>query len=148
MGLDCSHDAFHGAYSAFSRLRQCVAAASGGSYPPHYVYGPNGQVQEDERGRLKRVEGLDDGMVYFGRDLDETSGLRIFLEHSDCDGEIGPDDCLRVADELEPLLPRVEAMGWLDCGHIGRDGGYVAVLKRFIAGCRAAHAAGEPLLFR
>jgi len=27
------------------------------------------------------------------------------------------------------------------------DGGYVAVVKQFIAGCRAAAEAGEPLVF-
>lgn len=35
MGLDISHDAFHGAYSAFNSLRQEVAHAVGGSYGPH-----------------------------------------------------------------------------------------------------------------
>ncbi len=35
MGLRCSHDAFHGAYSAFNRFRQFIAAAIGGSHPPH-----------------------------------------------------------------------------------------------------------------
>jgi hypothetical protein len=35
MGLDCSHDAFHGAYSAFNSFRKFICKAIGGSFPPH-----------------------------------------------------------------------------------------------------------------
>lgn len=152
MGLDCSHDAFHGAYSAFNRLRQFVCAATGpdGSYPPHYVYGPGGSVQEGHNGTLLRKPGLDEDMWYIGDDFDREThaGLWEFLTHSDCDGEIAPDMCAKVADDLEALLPAMEALGWAEHGgHIERGGGYVATVKRFIAGCRDAAAKGEPLLF-
>jgi hypothetical protein len=129
MGLDCSHDAFHGAYSAFNRLRQAVCRAMGGSFPPH----------EDKT--------LDLAFWYLGDGYgpDTHPGLLEFLSHSDCDGEIAPEMCVRVADELEALLPKVSDDGaW---GHLARDGGYVAVLEQFIAGCRDAAAAGEPLRF-
>jgi hypothetical protein len=61
------------------------------------------------------------------------------------DGEISPEMCAVVANDLEPLLDK---MTWEAHGHIARDGGFRAVLQRFIDGCRAAHAADEPLLFR
>lgn len=113
MGLDCSHDAFHGAYYAFNRLRQEVARAA-------------------------------DGEAY-----SQTThpGLFEFLKHSDCDGEISPSMCLRVASDLEELLPQVQALGSVAAGHILNRGGYVEVLRKFIAGCREAAAAGEPLIF-
>ena len=67
--------------------------------------------------------------------------------HSDCDGEISPELCAHVANELEALLPKIEALGWSDGGHIGARGGYVECTRKFIAGCRAAAAEGVPLGF-
>ena len=88
MGLDCSHGAFRGAYSAFNRLRQAVAKAAGGSYPPH------------EKG-----SGLDDRRWYVGDEYNKESfpGLWEFLGHSDCDGEIDPEMCKLVARDLSSL---------------------------------------------
>ena len=85
------------------------------------------------------------GPGYYDRDI--HPGLFEFLGHSDCDGSIAPDMCACVADELEALLPKAVAMGWEPTGHIEARGGYEAVLRAFIAGCRAAHAANEPLEF-
>lgn len=131
MGLDCSHEAFHGAYSAFNRFRRAVSEAIGGSYPPH----------EDRT--------LEANAWYWGPGYNEKThpGLYIFFSHSDCDGEILPEDCVKVADELEQLLPRLDGMG-ADSGHIARDGGIGEVTRRFIAGCRFASSQNEPLEFR
>jgi hypothetical protein len=128
MGLDCSHDAFHGAYSAFNRLRQEVARVIGGSYPPH------------------KDKELDPDQWYWGDGYGEEThpGLYEFFCHSDCDGYITPEMCVFVANELEALLPLSENDS---CGHIERDGGYNAVLRRFIAGCRLSASANEPLEF-
>ena len=150
MGLDCSHDAFHGAYSAFNALRQVVCAAIGGSYPPHNFPGfKRGVITRDDL--LGTAEPLDNAMIYFcepGKDVDVPDGLYEFLTHSDCDGEISPEMCAKVADDLEALLPKIQAMtGTPWSGHIEARGGYVEALRLFIAGCRAAHEAGEPLGF-
>lgn len=131
MGLDCSHDAFHGAYSSFNRFRQIVAKAMGGSWPPHDD--PN----------------ADQEAWYWGHGFNEEThpGLFLFMQHSDCDGEFTPEECKQVANDLEILLPEIEKHGAGD-GHILRGGGYAAVARSFIKGCRKAHAAGEKLLFR
>lgn len=151
MGLDCSHDAFHGAYSAFNRLRQFVCAATGddGSFPPHWQCNADGSLKEDANGRVPRREGLDDGMFYVGDEYgrDTHPGLWEFLTHSDCDGQISPEMCVKVADDLERLMPRMEALGWQSHGHIAARGGFIEVVRKFIAGCRAAAAANEPLDF-
>jgi len=131
MGLDVSHNAFRASYSAFNRLRQVVCKAVGGSYPPH----------EDPN--------LDpDSWYWEGDDYSQEThpGLHEFLSHSDCGGEITPENCIVVASELAALLPAVDSEG-LGGGHIRRDGGYGQVLRRFIAGCWAAAAANEPLTF-
>lgn len=148
MGLDCSHDAFHGAYSAFNRLRQEVCRAAGGSFPTHWKRNPDGtRVEKD--GNPVRDTSLEDGSWYIGDkyNIESNPGLFEFLNHSDCDGEISPEMCKLVADELEELMPKFKESLPPDGGHIALQGGYIKVLSNFIAGCRAAYAAGEPLIF-
>lgn len=149
MGLDCSHDAFHGAYSAFNRLRQFVCAATGGSFPPHWMHDANGDFLKDERGQIRIRADIE--ADYFlcgdGFEREEWPGLYEFLTHSDCDGEISPEMCVKVADDLERLLPKMEAVKWESHGHIAARGGFLEVVRKFIAGCRAAAATGEPLDF-
>lgn len=130
MGLDCSHDAFHGAYSAFNRFRQAIAKAMGGSWPPH----------EDMS--------LNPEQWYWGDGYNEEThrGIFVLMSHSDCDGEISPKDCLLVAHDLESLLPKLDAMGD-GGGHIARGGGYGSVARVFIVGCREAAETNEALLF-
>lgn len=129
MGLDVSHDAFHGAYSAFHRFRKVACEATGGKWPD--------AMATDGHGRWTFGEGYTN---------DTHPGLYEFFCHSDCDGEISPDVAFRIADEMESLLPAIDAQG-SGAGHIERFGGYGGVARRFIAGCRAAHAANEPLHF-
>lgn len=134
MGLDVSHDAFHGAYSAFNRFRQAICKAMGGSFPPHET---ENHVDGDK---------LEPGMWYWGNDYGPEThpGLNVLLSHSDCDGEIAPDDCVKVADELEALLPKITGDGG---GHISAQGGFLEVTRKFIEGCRLAAAENEALVF-
>lgn len=139
MGLDCSHDAFHGAYGAFSRFRQAVCYVIGGSYPPHNKHNNflwNEEVQPDEN------------IWYWGKGYSQEThpGLYLFLCHSDCDGEISPKDCLLVAKDLEALVPRLDKLG-TGSGHIAHYGGYGNVCRKFIEGCRLAASKEEPLYF-
>ncbi|KND06156.1 MULTISPECIES: hypothetical protein [Bacillus] len=134
MGLDVTHGAFSGAYSAFNNLRRFLLRSIGGSWPPH----------DDKK--------LKDGHWYFGEGYSTKThkGLTEFFGHSDCDGEISPEMCKIVADELEAILPYVEELAKKEMphGHILRDGGYIVCTKQFIAGCRLAHELNEPLEFR
>lgn len=134
MGLDITHGAWHGSYGAFNRFRKAIADSAGGSYPPHseaftkrmsFAPDPNRWYVQDE----------------FTRDL--WPGLYELLNHSDFDGEISPEMCRHVANDLTKLRPRFESMGvgW------GAAGGYLACLDRFIEGCNAAARAAEPLEF-
>lgn len=60
------------------------------------------------------------------------------LHHSDCDGEISPEDCAAIADALEELLPKLsrESDQWVSGN-----------ARVFAAGCRLAAASNEPLDF-
>ncbi len=156
MGLDCSHDAWHGAYSAFMRWRQKVAEVAG--MPPLELmegfYSPIGS------GRLPTLYyGPGTGEPAFGSgsrpflaDIDQRlpikwgclkpSALHELLYHSDCDGDIAPERCGPIADALEALIPLMpdEDGG----GHVRN---WRETTQRFVNGLRAAAAAGEPLDF-
>lgn len=140
MGLDCTHGAFNGAYSAFNRLRQAVCKAAGGRYP---------FFSDADRAYLETIGtyAVDNGRWYVPDEIiiEAWPGLYVFLSHSDCDGEISPEDCRKVALDLERLLDKVsdEPAG----GHLDAAGGYKACVRKFIAGCRLAAAHGEALEF-
>jgi hypothetical protein len=140
MGLDCSHDAFHGAYSAFNRLRQEVCKAAGGRFP---YYSEEDKIYLRD---VQKVEHISDGRWYVPDEVSREAwpGLYIFLEHQDCEGVISPADCKLVADDLTKLLPLISAEGH---GHLARDGGARAVVQQFIDGCLKAHDANEELIF-
>lgn len=54
---------------------------------------------------------------YFGDGYSTKThkGLTEFFGHSDCDGEISPEMCKIVADELEAILPYVEELAKKKC---------------------------------
>lgn len=137
MGLDVSHGAFSGPYSAFNRFRQSVAKAFGGSWPPHEK-----PIHDD--GII-----LDENTWYWGDGMSKETnpGLFVFMSHSDCDGSISPEDCINVANELEELLPRLDEMG-SGGGHLKRAGGIGRVARDFIAACRQAATDNESLEFQ
>jgi hypothetical protein len=130
MGLNCSHDAFYGSYFMFNRLRQIVAGAIGGSFPDHL----------DKR--------LDNDLWYWGDGYSTEThpGLFVFMSHSDCDGEISPENCLKVIKDLEALLPEFKKQN-IKHRYIEKHDLYIKILKRFIAGCKLAVQNKEPLTY-
>lgn len=139
MGLRISHDAFEGLYSTFNHFRRFVLTSIRGYYPPH--------KQED----------LDNLKWYWNQNMpfsNETHpGLKEFLSHSDSEGEIQPEMCKVIADELECILPYIESFEKQEEGKMAmtaqilRQGGYVQVTKNFIKGCRTAYLNNEVLEF-
>jgi hypothetical protein len=132
MGLDLSINAFSGGYVAFDRLRAFICEATGGSWPPH----------SDQT--------LDPEIWYIDDAFSKSThpGLWEFLSHSCSAGEISPSLCASLAKDLEELLPAMIKMDSIGQGHIANNGGYVAVVKKLIIGCKAAADMGEPLRFR
>ena len=107
MGIDFSHNrpeghhCPHWSYGGFNRFRNALAAAEGFD--------------------LDRMQGFSSG-DYFGNDhtpgtrsWDEiTTDLKPLLNHSDCDGELTPEECKQVYPRLR------EVVGELD-DHYDRD---------------------------
>lgn len=117
MGLDTTHGAWHGAYSAFNTWRTEVAKTIGIT--------------------LKDMKGFG-GIT----EWDNTHPLTPLLSHSDCDGELSAEDCLITANALEHILKL-----YVDKDFSGHIGSFREKTEQFINGCMLAHEANEPLEF-
>lgn len=147
MGLDITHDAWHGAYGAFSRWRDALAEAAG--------YETAKLVEHEELpGKYGRATVLIDwGHIeeknYYGEWDQIPCGstgpdpLLLLIAHSDCDGHLEPEHCGLLAERLTELLPLIPE----DADGGGHLGNVRAKTEQFIAGCRAAVDAGERLEF-
>lgn len=142
MGLDTSHDCWHGPYSAFTRWRQALALAAGyavwpvaESMEPHAIRRPTVMLDWGHLG----------GTAHLAGEWESTPSdpLLVLIIHSDCDGVIRPAQARPLADRIEalaPLLPPEEHGSWPKDWM--RD-----KCAKFVAGLRAAAAAGEDVEF-
>lgn len=123
MGLDTTHDCWHGAYSAFMRWRL----------------------------KLAEVAGLGDlyGYQGFGGDKPFPEGdvLTALLYHSDCDGSLPAAICGPLADRLTELVPALRTADAVTGGGGGHIGSYAEKTQVFIDGLRRASEAGEDVEF-
>lgn len=145
MGLDTTHDCWHGAYSSFSRWRDILAKAAGYTlvesedghgFKHQVVVGLNYDI--DERRYYGRMWAGDVPAVE-GHDPDPMLFLHL---HSDCEGVIKQRHQLAIADRLESLLPALEEID--GGGHIGNAADKT---RKFIAGLRDANARDEEVEF-
>ena len=154
MGLDCSHNAWHGAYSAFMRWRQEIAKVAGlpplelmegfflpqgwaGSGIPTFYLG----TASGDTLVVNSIKRLEQSLPILW-DCLKPSPLYELLHHSDCDGDIPADKCAAIADALEALIPSLPAG---DAG--GHIGNWRDKTAQFVAGLRDAALANEPLDF-
>ena len=145
MGLDTSHDCWHGAYSAFMRWR--IAVAWSVNVVLDYM---EGFAAERPGMKWELVLG-DNPLVHL-------------LHHSDCDGQLESDICNPLANELAKLLPQLpkagdmlwrqpavwpspaSGNGWYEVNE-HEAAWYLETTEWFIRGLRAAAAAGESVDF-
>jgi hypothetical protein len=142
MGLDTTHDCWHGPYSAFGRFREALARAAG------YAVWPVAESKE-RHALVRDVVMLDWGHLGGKRHLagewEETPSdpLLVLIVHKDDSGWIYHPQLLPLAariEELAPLLPPEEHASWNP--HWMRD-----KAAQFVAGLRKAAAAGESVGF-
>lgn len=122
MGLDTTHNCWHGAYTAFHRWRVEIARVAGIN-----LEAMEGFVHEYQQGT--KWETLKPDVLY------------VLLNHSDCDGYISWRYTKKLADRLTELLPLLEGDGG---GHIGS---YKEKTQIFIDGLLAAYKAHERVEF-
>jgi len=135
MGLDTTHNCWHGAYSAFSRWRNEIAKVAGywvtkvedGIYNSETIIVDWGHLQDK---------------LYGDWDKTPDDPLLVLIAHSDCEGEIKPEQAKPLADRLEQLLPLLPK---------GDGGGHIydwqKVTQNFIDGLRAAATNNENVKF-
>ena len=92
MGLDTTHDCFHGAYSRFMRWRAALAEAVSIVLP--YMEGFSGDAP---------------GMLW--KDVMPDDPLTELLFHSDCDGILKWENAAALADRLEAIIPLLPKTG-------------------------------------
>lgn len=116
-------------YISFNSIRQLIAEAWGGSFPPH------------------RDRDLDEHQFYVpdGATSGSSPGLFEFLGHSDCNGEISPEKCGLLASELIALAPEIEKAS-AKYDKLAYFQIYAPAIRKIIDGCQEA-ADGSCYLF-
>jgi len=144
MGLDTSHDCWHGAYSAFARFRQAIAKAAGiplgvmeGHYrPPEWAFE---QLTPGAQYAIKETL----QSLPLSWDLFKHDPLIVLLHHSDCDGILPLRHLPDLAKRLREIAPLLK--GQDGGGHLGD---IEAKVIQFAEGCELAASRGEDVEFR
>ena len=86
MGLDTSHDCFHGGYGTFHQWRQLICELAG-------------------YGNMHTYKGCGGTKPWPSK---KKHPLVILLAHSDCDGVIKAKDCGHIVMALQKILPKLD----------------------------------------
>ena len=118
MGLDTTHNCWHGSYSAFHDFRDAIARVVTG-------------IPIDKMKGFGGMPGVALGAESWDAWADDP--IVKLLRHSDSDGEIAVEDCLPIALRLEALAPKL--------------GVWTRHAVRFACGLREAALLGEVVEF-
>ena len=137
MGLDTSHDCWHGSYSAFMVWRQKIASVAG--YAVWDVKYDNGLIQKTVM--------IDWGHITENNlngewDVPQADPLIYLIAHSDCEGLIHPQQAAPLAKRLEELLSQLPDEDV--AGHIGN---WKSKTQKFIDGLNLAVKGVEDVIF-
>ena len=134
MGLDTTHDCWHGPYSQFMRWRQWLNL---------FIMTERGEAGDEAARKIGYMGATTAALEKAWADghyKDQSVPINVLMAHSDCDGDIPAEVCEPLADALEALLDR----------HMPQRGIYDEqrpATERFIRGLRKAAAAGEAVEF-
>ena len=132
MGLDTTHNCWHGAYSAFGRWRNKLAEVAGYAF---YKTESGSVIPLVDWGHLQ-------DNLYGEWDKTPEDPLLVLIAHSDCEGKIYQKEAQALADRLQSLLPLLpDEIGG---GHIGN---WRETTQTFIDGLRDAVARNEIVEF-
>lgn len=123
MGLDTTHNCWHGAYSAYMRWRVNLLQQTG-----KFVLTLE---------RFQYIGPQEEWPLY--------APLAYLMKHSDCDGTIPLEWQIPLAECLERQIATYPDAEW-GGGHI--RGGWHATTKQFADGLRLAHSLGEEVEYR
>lgn len=143
MGLDTTHDCWHGAYGGFARFRELVGRAAGLPYRPGNL-GPVLDIDWDSV-TDRQLDGhwdrkaptVESSGIY---DPPITDPVLYLLVHSDCDGKLRRGYLPALKARLEELEPAYDDL-------VAGDYYYGSRLRQFIEGLEAAIEAGGHVEF-
>lgn len=127
MGLDTSHNAWHGSYSSFGRFRDELAKRIGINLDEYAGYN-SGWKEGDPLGKdLKSID----------------HPLRDLFDHSDCDGELTPAQCFTIAEGLKMVMDEIKIDEMKD--FLVQD--FFENCNQFRDGCLLAYSKNESIDF-
>ncbi len=118
MGLDTTHNAWHGPYSSFMAFRRKIAEKIGINLDEMEGFATTGEPKKFS---------------------EYTHDVIPLLDHSDCDGILTPEECKMIAKGLTEILPLFDDE---------KDIYYRDRVKEFIAGCELAYSNNEEIEFK
>jgi hypothetical protein len=123
MGLDTTHDCWHGAYSSFNKFRRFLAS----------------QIGVD----LDKCEGYGGDIEFSSIDHDIVP----LLDHSDCDGILTSSECGQIYNGLNDISEKL----YIEINHKGNTDPelqyYLDKIYQFRDGCLLAASNGENVEF-
>jgi hypothetical protein len=134
MGLDTSHDCWHGSYSSFSQWRRYLGELARIQYK---------SFEMDLGFKYKYMEPDIDWSIYTKQNIKgkwkETpkDPIMILICHSDCEGSIKIEQLKPLKDRLEELLPLMDPLNEY----------FIGKTKSFIKGLEKAIQANEDVEF-
>lgn len=144
MGLDTTHDCWHGSYGTFSRWRTEIAKAAGiplGMMAGHWEDqdDPNFPfwVKVESYWQREYRQFLPIQWIHF-----ESDPICYLLHHSDCDGELSWEICGELANRLEGLIPQLS-----EANYHGHMDNWKNKTMLFVTGLRTAFEAKENVEF-
>lgn len=160
MGLDTSHNAFHGPYSQFNVWRHWLAEQIGiplelmeGFYYDDAYHNPfiilNSKFPNGDELEMSGLRRLQKKLPLLW-DAFKPSPLHKLLYHSDCDGDISYKDCGAIAKVLKELLSKIKDDSEESRSPTTERGCYDGMYnctKRFMEGCELAFKEKKKLLF-
>lgn len=124
MGLDTSHNAWHGPYSSFNNFRRWLAEKIGINLEDYIGYSSPAATKE--------ITSID-------------HKLMVLFNHSDCEGDLTPEECKTIAEGIDEVLnfEPEEKPDRKDYNPFNN----VAKAIQFRDGCLLAHSKNENLEF-
>jgi len=127
MGLDTSHNAWHGSYTGFGEWRKWIAEQIGIKLDAMEGFKPSGKV-----------------ITWKSLPHDD---LHYLLHHSDCDGSITWNRCGKIAKRLKEVVKKVQKESKANKTILDENEWKLKATKCFTKGCQQAFDLKETLEF-
>lgn len=139
MGLDTTHECWHGPYSHFNQWRIAVQIAAGWTLDFMPYKSPGGRDLESAEARHLAWELFEEPNYQGFWTTDPADVLVVLIVHSDCDGVIPHRFCAPLSGVLRALAEKMCAPG---------DSWERLATIQFAEGLMLAHRRGEDVEFR